>query len=80
VAGSSIHVRSSTGYDRRFPLHEAPQLLLATRLGGERLASGHGFPLRLVARTRRGYWWVKWVASISVDDLPTWWQLPFPAQ
>ncbi|HEX3630053.1 MAG TPA: hypothetical protein VHW91_06270, partial [Candidatus Dormibacteraeota bacterium] len=41
VAGSSIHVRSSTGYDRRFPLHEAPQLLLATRLGGERLASGH---------------------------------------
>lgn len=80
AAGSSIHVRSATGYDRRFPLAEAPQLLLATRLGGVALPAGHGLPVRLVAPERRGYWWVKWVASVSVDDVPTWWQLPFPAQ
>jgi hypothetical protein len=80
ASGSSIHVRSATGYDRRFSIEEAGRLLLATQLGGMPLEDGHGFPVRLVAPTRRGYWWVKWVTSITVDDLPEWWQLPFPAQ
>lgn len=80
TSGSSIHIRSMTGYDRRFDMTEAPQLLLATRLGESVLPSGHGFPVRLVAPHRRGYWWVKWVTAVSVDDLPGWWQLPFPAQ
>jgi len=80
VSGSSMHVRSITGYDRRFPLREASQLLLATRLGGVPLQPGHGFPVRVIAPGRRGYWWVKWVTAITVDDLPAWWQLPFPVQ
>jgi DMSO/TMAO reductase YedYZ molybdopterin-dependent catalytic subunit len=80
VTGSSLHVRSATGYDRRFPFREASKLLLATRLGGEALAAGHGFPVRLVAPSYRGYWWVKWVIAISIDEAPAWWQLPFPAQ
>jgi hypothetical protein len=80
VSGSSIRVSSITGYERRFALSEAQRLLLATRLGGEPLPTGNGFPLRLVALDRRGYWWVKWVTAITVDDLPAWWQLPFPAQ
>lgn len=78
LAGSSIHVRSLTGYDRRFAMTEASELLLATRLGGLPLPAGHGFPVRLVAPQRRGYWWVKWATAITVDDLPAWWQLPFP--
>ena len=41
---------------------------------------GHGFPVRLVAPDLRGYWWVKWVSTITVDELPAWWQLPFPIQ
>jgi DMSO/TMAO reductase YedYZ molybdopterin-dependent catalytic subunit len=78
--GASLHVRSFTGYDRRFALRDAGRLLVATRLGGAALEPGHGFPVRLVAPDRRGYWWVKWVTAISMDDLPTWWQLPFPMQ
>jgi DMSO/TMAO reductase YedYZ molybdopterin-dependent catalytic subunit len=35
---------------------------------------------RLVAPDRRGFWWVKWVVAIEVDDLPDWWQSPFPLQ
>jgi len=27
---------------------------------------------------RRGYWWVKWIASLEADDEPWWWQPPFP--
>ncbi|HSS60069.1 MAG TPA: molybdopterin-dependent oxidoreductase [Candidatus Limnocylindrales bacterium] len=77
---TSIRVVSHTGYDRRFPVEEASRLLLATRFGGQALDAGHGFPARLVAPDRRGFWWVKWVVAIEVDDLPYWWQSPFPTQ
>jgi len=76
----SVYVRSLTGYDRRFAGEEAGRLLIATRLGAMPLDPGHGFPVRLVAPDRRGYWWVKWVTAITIDDLPSWWQLPFPLQ
>ena len=78
--GVSIRVVSSTGYARRFPIEEADRLLLATRFGGRSLDSDHGFPARLVAADRRGFWWVKWVIAVEFDDLPYWWQLPFPTQ
>ena len=71
---------SRTGYDRRFPFEEAPQLLLATRFGDLTLDAAHGFPARLVAPDRRGFWWVKWVVSVEVDDVPYWFQSPYPLQ
>jgi hypothetical protein len=77
---SSIRVVSHTGYDRRFPIEDAPRLLLATRFGGRPLDAGHGFPARVVAPDRRGFWWVKWVVAIEVDDLPYWLQSPYPLQ
>lgn len=76
--GRTVEVRSVTGYRRRFPWRDVDHLLLATRAGGLPLSSGHGFPARLVARDRRGFWWVKWVDEIAVDDRPWWWQSPFP--
>ena len=78
--GSSIRVISHTGYERRFPRDEADRLWLATQFGDQPLDAGHGFPARIVAPGRRGFWWVKWVAQIEVDDLPYWWQSPFPTQ
>ena|SRR5215467_3343525 len=78
--GASIRVVSHTGYDRRFPLSSAANLLLATRIGGRQLDPGHGFPVRLVAADQRGFWWVKWVVAIEVDDTPHWFQPPFPLQ
>jgi DMSO/TMAO reductase YedYZ molybdopterin-dependent catalytic subunit len=78
--GTSIRVVSETGYDRRFPIERAGSLLLATRFGGQTLDPGHGFPARLVVPEGRGFWWVKWVKTIEVDDMPHWWQSPFPLQ
>jgi hypothetical protein len=77
-AGRSIAVRSATGYVRRFPRADASRLWLAVRAGGEPLTLPHGAPVRLIAPGRRGFWWVKWVASVHVDDTPWWWQPPFP--
>ncbi|HXC80043.1 MAG TPA: molybdopterin-dependent oxidoreductase [Candidatus Acidoferrum sp.] len=77
---SSVYVKSVTGYGRRYDIGDAPGLLLAMRLDGATLEPGHGFPLRLVAPGRRGFAWVKWVASIEADAAPGWWQPPFPLQ
>jgi len=78
--GASIRVVSTTGYDRRFPIDRAGSVLLAMRMGGQALDAGHGFPARLIVPDARGFHWVKWVSAIEVDDLPHWWQSPFPLQ
>ena len=77
-AAGSVVVVSATGYRRRLPLGDAGTLLLATRLAGRPLSAGHGFPARLVAPGRRGFWWVKWVVSVELDPAPWWRQPPFP--
>jgi DMSO/TMAO reductase YedYZ molybdopterin-dependent catalytic subunit len=74
----SVFVRSVTGYPRRFPASDVPRLLLATRVAGRALDPGHGFPARIVAPGRRGFWWVKWVDRIELSTVPWWWQPPFP--
>ena len=76
----SLVVVSTTGYRRRFPVEDAPRLLLATEVGGRPLSAGHGGPRRLVAPGRRGFWWVKWVAAVELSPDPPWRQPPFPLQ
>lgn len=74
----SVLVHSVTGYWVRFPIDDLDRLLLATQVGGGPLSADHGFPARLVAPGRRGYWWVKWVDRIEVQTTPSWWQPLFP--
>jgi DMSO/TMAO reductase YedYZ molybdopterin-dependent catalytic subunit len=74
----SLLVGSMTGYWVRLPLTDLDELLLAHSVGDGPLSPGHGFPLRLVAPGRRGYWWVKWVDRIELSTDPWWWQPPFP--
>lgn len=74
----SVRVRSLTGYDRWFPLSDLDHLLLATGFDGRVLTAGHGFPARLVAPGRRGFWWVKWVVEVELSRRPWWTQPPFP--
>jgi hypothetical protein len=77
---ASIVVTSVTGYRRRFPVTEAGALWLATGFVGGSFTRGTGAPVRLVAPGRRGFWWVKWVASVELSDAPAYAQSPFPLQ
>ncbi len=72
VVGGAGHVRviSHTGYRWSFSLGDARRLLLASHVGDEPLAHGHGAPCRLVAPGRRGFQWVKWVERVEVHDDP----------
>jgi DMSO/TMAO reductase YedYZ molybdopterin-dependent catalytic subunit len=77
-AARSLVVRSRTGYAVRFPVADLDTLFVAVGVGGRPLSRGHGFPARLVAPGRRGFWWVKWVESVELSEAPWWWQSPFP--
>lgn len=79
-SAASVVVTSATGYRRRFGVADLPSLWLATSCAGSPLSAGHGAPARLVAPGRRGFWWVKWVTAIELDDVPAWRQPPFPLQ
>ena len=74
----SFEVRSATGYSLVFPMRDVGRVFLVTTLGGEPLSPSHGFPARIVAPDRRGFWWVKWVESIQPSMRPWWLQSPFP--
>lgn len=80
ASAASLVVTSVTGYRRRFEAQNADALWLATGCQGRPLTAGTGAPIRLVAPGRRGFWWVKWVASVELSDRPAFAQPPFPLQ
>lgn len=67
-AAGQVRFVSVTGYRWSLPAPQARAALVATRVGGEPLAHGHGAPARLVAPGERGFVWVKWLAAIEVRD------------
>ncbi len=77
---ATLRVRSVTGYVRAFSAVGAGQLWLAVGSRGAPLTPAHGAPVRLLAPGHRGFWWVKWVAAVELDDRPSWLQPPFPLQ
>jgi DMSO/TMAO reductase YedYZ molybdopterin-dependent catalytic subunit len=63
-AATRIEVISVTGHRWTFDRRESEQAILATHVGGEPLSAGHGYPLRLVAPSLRGFLWIKWVGEV----------------
>ncbi len=61
-----VRLRGVSGYFGDFTLAEARELLLATHVGDEVLNHLHGYPLRAVAPTRRGWFWIKWLTEVEV--------------
>jgi DMSO/TMAO reductase YedYZ molybdopterin-dependent catalytic subunit len=65
-AATRVEVISVTGHRWTFDRSEAERAILATHVGGELLSAGHGYPLRLVAPSLRGFLWIKWVGEVVV--------------
>jgi len=61
-----VVLRGVQDYTAPFTLQQAQEILLATHVGGEVLNHSHGFPLRAVVASRRGWHWVKWLTEIEV--------------
>lgn len=61
-----VRVVAVSGYRHVFWPAESRRLLLATHVGDEPLSHAHGFPVRLVAPGRKGWFWVKWVSGVEV--------------
>ena len=67
-----------TGFARWFGASTLDDVWLATGVGGRTLPYGNGYPARIVAPGRRGFWWVKWVSEIQPSQRPPWAQSFFP--
>jgi len=74
----SLKATSTTGYARWFGADTLDDVWLVTAVGGRPLSYGHGFPARIVAPGRRGFWWVKWVTALETSPRPPWAQSFFP--
>jgi len=59
-------LRSVSGYAAYFTLAEAEEIMLSTHVGGQVFDHWHGFPLRAVVPSRRGWQWVKWLVEVEV--------------
>ena len=61
-----VVLKSVSEYTASFTLAQAQEILLATHVGNEVLEHKHGYPLRAVVPSRRGWHWVKWLTEIEV--------------
>src|SRR5215213_6303226 len=61
-----IILRGVLDYSALFTFEQAQEILLATHVGDEVLNHSHGFPLRAVVPSRRGWHWVKWLTGIEI--------------
>ena len=61
---------ASDGYSTSLPLSyiTSNNILLAYKMNGVTLPQEKGFPFQLVAESKYGYKWIKWITSIELSD------------
>ena len=68
---AAIVLKGVSEYTASFTFAQAEEILLATHVGNEVLEHKHGYPLRAVVPSRRGWHWVKWLTEIEVATFST---------
>lgn len=63
---AAVVLKGVSDYTASFTLVQTQEILLATHVGDEVLNHVHGYPLRAVVPSRRGWHWVKWLTEIEV--------------
>lgn len=61
-----IVLKGTSEYTAHFTLKQSQEILLATHVGDQVLNHSHGYPLRAVVPSRRGWHWVKWLTEVEV--------------
>lgn len=61
-----VRLQAVEGYFHVYGPSKLDEILLATHVGGQLLEHRHGYPLRAVVPSRRGWSWVKWLANVEV--------------
>lgn len=61
---------AADGYSTSFPLDylEKNQIILAYKMNNATLPPERGFPFQLVAESKWGYKWIKWITKIEISD------------
>ena len=70
---NTVIFRSVDGYSTSLPLNYIVDnnILLAYKMNQVTLPPERGFPFQLVAESKWGYKWIKWVNNIELSDDPT---------
>ena len=70
---NTVIFRSVDGYSTSLPLDYVVDnnLLLAYKMNDVTLPPARGFPFQLVAESKWGYKWIKWVNDIELSDDPS---------
>ncbi|NYB52308.1 MAG: molybdopterin-dependent oxidoreductase [Methanobacteriaceae archaeon] len=60
------------GYSTSFPLEyiQKKQIIMAYKMNNATLPPERGFPFQLVAESKWGYKWIKWINKIELSDNP----------
>ena len=69
---TTLFVHAGYGYSTSLPYEEFKRLdlMLASRINGRVLDEIRGFPFQLVAESKLGYKWIKWVTRLELSDTP----------
>jgi len=64
--------KAADGYSTTLPVDyiTGPDILLAHSMNGVTIPPERGFPFQLVAESKWGYKWIKWVIEIELSDNP----------
>ena len=69
---TTIVFRAVDGYSTSLAYEDVERLdlMLASKINGRLLDETRGFPFQLVARSKLGYKWIKWLNRIELSDKP----------
>jgi DMSO/TMAO reductase YedYZ molybdopterin-dependent catalytic subunit len=69
---ATLILHAVDGYSTSLPYADVERLdlMLAAKINGRVLDEMRGFPFQLVAESKLGYKWIKWVNRIEISDQP----------
>jgi len=67
---NTIIFKAHDGYTTSFPLEYVldNKIIMAYKMNNQKIPEDRGFPFQLVAESKWGYKWIKWITEIEISD------------